>query len=98
MVCVVLGVPVHKICVMRLMSCAQMSTRNAPCVCSHTSTYRLRIATCSAEGEVMIEEDTGLKHLVLGPDEEQWVLSRSNPNGPFPVYVSMNFCVTGLLF
>ena len=45
-----------------------------------------------------MEEDTGLKQLVLGPDEEQWVLSRSSPNGRYPVYVSMNFCITGLFF
>ena len=59
---------------------------------------RLRIATSSEEGEVEMEEDTGLKQLVLAPDEEQWVLSRCSPNVTYPLYVSMNFCITGLFF
>ena len=44
--------------------------------------------------DAMKEEDTGIVRIALAPDEEQSVLKLNKPV-VFPLYIGMNYCITG---
>ena len=41
-----------------------------------------------------VKEDTGMMRMALSPDEEQSIL-KLDQSIVFPLYIGMNFCITG---
>jgi BTB/POZ domain-containing protein 13 len=78
------------------------NTHSQPCNLSvslqakRTIVFRIKVAYGSDEGDkdVRVKEDTGMMRMALSPDEEQSIL-KLDQSIVFPLYIGMNFCITG---